>query len=160
MTYQEHLEEIRKISLADPAQIKKYILRIKDFQLVVSLCAKWFSITSKEIVWIKEPERPVEWVEYKAAREYNKAASSQMFLLNNVQNYVFFKRGAECRNMANFIHFQEIVKDLHESEHKAKLFLLERQDEFLNKLRQQSEPVFDCYNFDPNFKQRTCFGNN
>lgn len=147
MTYAEAVKEAMKIPLTEPRTIREFILKVKDQEIVSQLCAKWFSIVSRELNYRPEPKAPEAYGQMmRALKERNEVWRAYMKEPEMVL-YVETKRDINVRNHANYQNIKHAIDNLHPSEVGARKELLARLTSYINGTTAEPEPPFMAWRF-------------
>lgn len=147
MTYEEAIKVAKDIPLSEPSRLRDFVFSLNDQTVKDQVCAKWFSIASRELKYIKEPAPPESYVQMKAATEVKNEVWRSYAKDPMVKMYMETKLSLNSQNCGNYAKVCLAIDLLHEREVAARKELTDRLVEFINGTTKERERPFPGYEF-------------
>lgn len=151
MNYEEAVFKAKEIPMSEPDKLKDFIHSLEDELLIKYLCAKWFSIASRELKYKSEPSQPAMYSQMEQARKDRNEVWKAYYADPLMKMYIETKRSVNVHNLACYENIKANIEDLHEKEVVARRELIEKLLEFINGTSQEANrplPAFEYYNRD------------
>lgn len=147
MTYEEAVKHAKDIPLHETQKLRSFIFSLKDSTVQDQICAKWFSIASREIKYLKEPTPPEQYKLMADACAERNPVSNSYAKEPAVKMYIETKIFINSTNCGNYERIKLAIDLLHPSEFAARKELIGRLVEFINGTTKETDRPFPGYEF-------------